>query len=935
MAGAFKSRFAHMLAKERNWVSAQNPERAFAYSQRELPKNGKLKIFRSLCLLFIFGSLAVLPSFGLTSSSVRQKVAKPRTSAASFQVTLDPATVNFPTRPVGAASLPVTIALSNYTSSSDTLVITSIVTSGDFSQTNTCGTGVPGGGQCYIFVTFTPIALGSRSGTLTVTDNAANSPETVALTGFAAPAGIGSSSAVAASSGLTGAYTLTGAVTGTRGAGSPTGTVSFLDTTNNGISLGQAALGLGTAGLSLANGPSHLTGTEPTQEAVADFNGDGKLDLAVNFCTNPDCLFPMVSVFLGNGDGTFTQSASFAGHYDLIIGDFNGDGKPDIAVGLSGISYLVEFGNGDGTFTAQSVSLTPFDPYLSCFASADFNGDGNADLVCVGSNNTATVILLGQKNGSFVSAAGNPFSGGVTYGVVVGDFNGDGKPDFAVLDSPLALDLSVEVSLGNGDGTFQSPVSTHIGSQLTPHGRDGVVGDINGDGKSDLAIEGSVTKGAAVSDGFMALLSKGDGSFTLGPAIPIAPSPTFNGQTGHSSSGGIAVKDVNGDGKADVAVLNDDVAQVLLSNGDGTFTVAEAADSGAETDPVWEAVVFGDLNGDGLPDLVGMNSDAGDVTVYFTEHTETAVATLANVTVPGTGSHSLTAVYAGDTNFSASTSSAIALIASPVVSKLSLTSSAASPSAGTQLTLTATITPYSFDSLVTNNEKVTFSNNGTSIGTGNLSSGVATLNIASLPVGTDNVTAAYGGDSNFAPATSNAVSVIVAVGGPSIALSSGSSALTIASQGGSTTTPIKLSVADGFTGTVSLTCVVTYQGQSSPTDPPTCSLDPAQVQIAQGTPSPSTLTVSTTATTGSAAHDNYFKSTGLVFAALLFVGVLPRRRLRGGMLLVFLGVTVIGGVLGCGGSHSTPGTTTGNYQVVVTATSGKSVASTTISLNLQ
>jgi hypothetical protein len=996
--------------------------------------SSKLKIFRPLCLLFVLGSLAVHPSFGFAGSGAREK-AKPR-AATSFQGTLDPATVNFPPQAVGTPSLPVTITLSDYTSTS--AVISSIATSGDFSQTNTCGTGTSGGGQCYIFVTFTPTALGSRVGTLTVTDNASNSPETVALSGFAAPTGIGSTSTVAASSGSTGAYTLTGTLIGTRGSGSPTGTIAFLDTTNSGISLGQAALGSGIPGLSLATGPSVLSGIESTKEVVADFNGDGKLDLAVFVCTDPQCPSPTVSVYLGKGNGTFTQSASFVPQGDLVVGDFNGDGKPDIAAGASGSSYLVEFGNGDGTFTAKSVALTT--TISGCYASGNFNGDGYADLLCLDSN-TAT-ILLGQQNETFISAAGNPFSAGDAYSALIGDFNGDGKTDFAVLGSPSTFDLSVEVSLGNGDGTFQAPVSTDIGNQVSPSDSydSFAVGDINADGKTDLAIEGGVTKGAAVSDGFMALLSKGDGTFTPGPAIPITPSPTYNGQTYSSNSGGIAVQDFNGDGKADVAVLNDVVAQVYLSNGDGTFIVGDSADSGAETDPDWESVVIGDFNGDGFPDLAGLNSDAGDATVYFTEHTETAVATFANVTVPGTGSHNVTAVYAGNANFGASTSSPIALSASPVVTALSVTSSAASFPAGTQVTLTATVKPYSFDSLVTNTEKVTFSSNGASIGTGTLSSGVATLNISSLPVGTDSIIATYAGDSNFAPATSSAISVIVsgavpvatvspasltfaaqtlgststsqavtlanssvaalaitsiaasgdfaqtnncgaslaggssctisvtftptvagarsgsltiadnangsaqtvglAGGGASIALSAGSNSLTIASPGATATTPIQLSAVDGFTGSVNLTCAVTYQGQGSPTDQPTCSLDPAQMQISQGTPAPSTLTLSSTATTSSQINDGPFSTAGIVFATMVCIGFMPRRSMLAGTRLVLLGAVLMGGMLGCGGSGSTaskpnPGTTTGSYQVVVTGTSGKAVATTAISLNMQ
>ncbi|MBV8630101.1 MAG: VCBS repeat-containing protein, partial [Silvibacterium sp.] len=319
------------------------------------------------------------------------------------------------------------------------------------------------------------------------------------------------------------------------------------------------------------------------------------------------------------------------------------------------------------------------------------------------------------------------------------------------------------VMLGKGDGTFQSPVATSIGNielfggQFQPF----AVGDFDGDGKLDVVIEGGMSGTNGRHDVFVVFTGKGDGTFTVGTPIQISPSPISSTGSYSSNSGSVTVADFNGDGKDDIAVLNDDVVQVLLSNGDGTFTAAASIDSGAETDPDWLALATGDFNGDGIPDFAAANSDAQSATIALGQRTETAAATLASVSVPGSGAHNIEAVYEGDSNFATSISSPIQLTGSPVATTLILASSTSSTTYGTQVMLTATLAPYSEGGLATNGETVTFLNNGTSIGTGKLSSGVAVLNTTSLPVGTDKLTASYAGDTNFNSAAAQAVSVQV------------------------------------------------------------------------------------------------------------------------------------------------------------------------------
>lgn len=152
--------------------------------------------------------------------------------------------------------------------------------------------------------------------------------------------------------------------------------------------------------------------------------------------------------------------------------------------------------------------------------------------------------------------------------------------------------------------------------------------------------------------------------------------------------------------------------------------------------------------------------------------------------------------------------------------------------------------------------------------------------------------------------TGSRQTVSLTASGEYVTLSSSSSGLSISSADGAATGTIQIAPVDGFTGAVNLTCTVAYQGQGTASDPPTCALSPAQTQISGTTPVSSTLTVSTTAATASAVHDEIFKGAGVSLAALLCFGLLPRRRWRRSMLLIALGVAATAGFIGCGSSPS-------------------------------
>ena len=233
---------------------------------------------------------------------------------------------------------------------------------------------------------------------------------------------------------------------------------------------------------------SYPIGSFPTQPALADLRGDGDLDLIVPTLGS-------VNVLLGNGDGTFQPLVSYSisaeGANGLTVGDFNGDKKLDLAVAVfntihSGFAENVEVfpGNGDGTFGAP-ITTTLVNNVPDRLTSGDFNGDGKLDIAleCC----TGLQILLGNGDGTFQTGATYPLFG--SGDIVAADFNGDGILDLAEVSGTSVTNTQVSVLLGNGDGTFQTPTS--IAAGIADYGL--VAADINGDGKIDLVVGNSTS----------------------------------------------------------------------------------------------------------------------------------------------------------------------------------------------------------------------------------------------------------------------------------------------------------------------------------------------------------------------------------------------------------------------------------------------------------
>ena len=268
-----------------------------------------------------------------------------------------------------------------------------------------------------------------------------------------------------AETGAWGDYTLTGTVTEAGGTVAPTGTISFLDASNGNSVLATGSLGTAVAGVGWPN-PGSLTNTLDTYFVlVADLNGDGIPDLVLG--SN------VVSIYLGNTNGSYTEAAAPSiqrpTSYPIVIADFNGDGIPDLAVPLYGSNEIaILLGKGDGTFAVPVMASVPGSIVdITQVVVGDFNGDGIPDLAVIDSDSSTLDILLGNGDGTFTAETANPPISGIPLHFATGDFNTDGKTDLAVAENGG----TIAILLGNGDGTFAASGSVNSAKQQSTHRR--------------------------------------------------------------------------------------------------------------------------------------------------------------------------------------------------------------------------------------------------------------------------------------------------------------------------------------------------------------------------------------------------------------------------------------------------------------------------------
>jgi hypothetical protein len=482
-----------------------------------------------------------------------------------------------------------------------------------------------------------------------------------------------------------------------------------------------------------------------TSVVVGAFTGGGNQDLAVATTNNQG--HGLVNVYLGHGDGTFAAPVVFDVGFDafslrLATGDFNGDGRLDLAVmydqfvGSALHSFVqVLTSNGDGAFDLAQTIQIPDDAFA--LATGHFHDPNVLDLVTTSSEGSVS-ILLGRGDGTF----GPPQTRNVAEdvrGVAVGDLHGNGKDDVVVSTlGHVGAPSDVIVLPGNGDGTFGSPQVLQVHSLAPELGP--VVVDFFGDGKLSVAV--------VTAQGVSVLRGNGDGTFQ-------APVNYFVGVGGFQPSS-LVTADFNGDGKPDLAALNSEGQQVSVllntsppaNNGQ---PVATATTLATNLNPI----VTGQLvtltatvtTADGTP--------TGSVTFLDGDTVLGVVAVdpngQASLVVPlGVGTHSLTAFFTGIAPFTGSTSAAVSQTVNPAATTATLGAEILDTlsDGSAEVIVTATVLPVAPGAGLPTGT-ITLFDGAAVVGTAQLDGHGQVFLEVTLAPGTHSLTASYSGDSSF------------------------------------------------------------------------------------------------------------------------------------------------------------------------------------------
>jgi Bacterial Ig-like domain (group 3)/FG-GAP-like repeat len=678
---------------------------------------------------------------------------------------------------------------------------------------------------------------------------------------------------------------------------------------------------------------------------VADFNGDGNLDVAATNsanligCGTQPC--GVVEIFTGAGTGKFTttpatfptgQSATDPTRSALgeVVGDFNGDGWPDLAIvnNYSGTSADVAILLNDGT----GNFLPPVNYTLSVLATeitaADLNGDGKLDLVVplYGTSTTPgtqVAVLLGNGDGTFKAETDVPLGMNNPYAAAVGDLNGDGKADLAVtIEDQTTFKQGIAVAFGNGDGTFQA--ATFVPSTLQNTTFDnpdpGYVKmlDMNRDGHLDLVYTN--TKFGTVG----VLYNQGNGTF-YDPVEYAAGHQAFD----------IAIADVNGDGAFDVVTTGNGAAfsgvNVLLNTSAGSIVLQSSSPHSA----VGASVTFtATVSGSKVRGVTAVPT--GTVT-FFDGTTQllqpvalnSGVAALAVSTLT-VGSHNITAQYSGDTNYVAATSAVVVQIVGQAASSTATPGSSANPSNfGELITLTASVTSTVPGDTLVPTGKVTFNDGSKALGSGTLNAGVASFQTGGLAVGPHSITAVYAGDTNFTGSTSTALSqTVLAVVQPNYTVAAKPTSQTV-NAGSSASYGITVTPTGGYDGTVTFTCPTTLPAGVTCTVPSPMAPPYASGTLTLKTTAPTTALMTAPKANQRHGDPNLWASlTGVGMLGMVLAGDWKKRNRRAlGIVLLVVALAMIMALVGCGGGSTSGGgggggggTPAGTYQIQVTAT---------------
>jgi uncharacterized repeat protein (TIGR01451 family) len=755
-------------------------------------------------------------------------------------------------------------------------------------------------------------------------------------------------------------------------------------------------------------------GKQPGAVLVYDFNGDGKPDIAVLNLggTSSSTGEGSVSILLGNGDGTFQAAKNFdvggVNPTTFAVADFNGDGKLDLAIG--GLQAPVQpsceanivnvlFGNGDGTFQLPQQTVTA--NLLSNLVTAgDVNGDAKADIVIYkffanSCQAEGISVFLGNGDGTFQSErqiSGNPF-----------DINGDGIPDLFDIGNGL------KVFMGQGNGVYKPLVSG-------PEANVGffIVGDFNNDQKQDQAFFDFVCKGIFCPHGgtsYVGLaLGNGNGTFQPANLFPLGGYPY------PARIMDIGLGDFNGDGKLDVVLSGPrgSVMDFLLGKGDGTLPTLLSFDPGSGED----SFLVADLNNDGKPDVVTANLNDQTISVvlnaFATNGADLAVTATASssalsvtqkliytVTVSNYGPQDATNVVLTDTlpstvNFLSVTSNQGTCTEAQLVVMCSMSKLVS----GDSLVATITVVPTATGP-ITNTANATASENDAN--TGNNQASVSTradpmwtLTVSTTGNGTGTLTVVSAGGSplpypggvftckatctlklptGFAPSVTATPDANTGFGGwggacssigglasvcdapamtsdqtitaefdtlPNFAFWLNFSSITVSHGKSDTETVNIFPEGPSFTNPIALSCTV--QAKSA-TAVPTCSISPSSVTLPDTNGASAALTINTTgpsaAVSPPTAGPRMMYALSLPFLALFLMK--PSRRKRKarflGLLYCALLSMALAAQIGCGGGntgpHGSTGTPTGSYNVTITGSSGAIQHATTVTLNVQ
>lgn len=722
----------------------------------------------------------------------------------------------------------------------------------------------------------------------------------------------------------------------------------------------------------------------PSQSVLVDVNGDGKPDLIVAGGT--------LGVYTANGDGSFTAPLPGsqyvidpADYYALAVADFNGDGKLDVAqLGSDYKQISLFFNNGAGGFPGAPAVTANGDPdgILSEFlTSGKYTADGYSSPVLAYAAPNAEELITNVNNGkgSFTSKIAIPFPSDIAFVEPVhADFNGDGLEDLVYAN----VTGNVFIALSKGDGTFSTPVSVGLPAAACSVGY-AAAGDLNGDGNIDLVIpyggDASCYSSGSGPSGYYVALGKGDGTFSsatftqTGSELYSATLADLNGDAaldlilddapfvngsgfnvtaaigvGDGTFGvsrlveenylvsDVAVADINNDGKPDIVMNSEEVqgnsietGAILLLTGNGDFTFGPPTQ--IATGNFFLGLQLADMNNDGNVDIVATHyQTTGQPNTYY-----------GMVTLLGYGNGQFAAPVNELESLSSSTPQVGNFVSdnAPDVmtetpygpalfigiggSSLTLSTSASYINYGQTETLTATVT-----SAMTGRPgatgTVSFYDGTTLIGTVPVNAGTTTYTASALTTGIHVFKAVYTGDTNYNPATSDTASVTVAPVAAAFTMTPSSTnvAVTGGAQGIVT---LSLTANSSFSGGVTLTC------SGMPTNG-TCSVNPGSVTLAVSSTSAATLVLGTTGTHAELKQPaTPWEAPTAAVSLAAMVGIFFGRRKRFSRLAALMlgAVLCVGGFLtGCGGNGGTTTKTTpsapivapGTYTVTVTAT---------------